>query len=435
MNFEGPEVRCSGTGHHWVKLEWGDPSLLEPSASLEAVGSQDSSQDSSVGPTSPRDDEDAINDTYENYLEIAYAKEVEDDGYMQDEDRMEEGPFEEEIDRTEVFPLLPNIVFTAEMFSARTGWTTIYKGSGGTCTVEGLQPSTEVQFRVRVMEQEQMSPWTLFSVTTKACPGSVNELVEAVKDDNATAVRDVMTDLTKYSQIERVDVVAEEGHTALVSSIMTGSRDALAVLVEKRAGIAAPTGGPHLTPLLMAAFFGRTDFARRLRAAGASWNHPDRNGMTPLHYAVCGCQIGIVTQALQEGADPKILAGRHPILSLAVISSYVRKSPRMRGIAKKESIETDDYEKMVETLVEGGAQVNQIGYGGNAALHVALTLHQAKLARLLYSLGGDVNLTNARGYTPTFLATLSGHALDTPTPRDDDHPPMNELEELIYQCQ
>ncbi|XP_066983131.1 fibronectin type 3 and ankyrin repeat domains protein 1-like isoform X3 [Macrobrachium rosenbergii] len=434
--MEGPEVRCGGTGHHWVKLEWGDPSLQEPSASLEEAGSQDdSAQESSIGPTSPRDDEEAVNDTYENYLEIAYAKEVEDDGYLQDEDGMEEGPFEEEIDRTEVFSVLPRVVFTVEMFSARTGWTPIYKGSGGTCNVEGLQPSTEVQFRVSVTEHERTSPWTLFSVTTKECPGSGNDLVEAVKENNATAVRDVIADLTKYSQIERVDVVAEEGHTALVSSIMTGSRDALAVLVEKRAGVAAPTGGPHLTPLVMAAFFGRTDFARRLRAAGATWNHPDRNGLTPLHYAVCGCQTGLVTMALQEGADPKVLAGGHPILSLAVISAYVRKSPRMRGIAKKESNEKDDFGKMIDILVEGGAQVNQVGYGGNAALHVALTLHQAKLARLIYSLGGDTNLTNARGYTPTFLATLSGHQLDTPTPRDDDRPPMNELEELIYQCQ
>ncbi|KAK7085253.1 hypothetical protein SK128_022382 [Halocaridina rubra] len=113
---------------------------------------------------------------------------------------LEEGPFEEEIDRTEVFPVFPKTVFTAQMYDARTGWNTIYKGSGGSCTVEGLQPSTEVQFRVQETGEGVISPWSFFSVTTKDAPGSGHSLVEAVKEDSATLVRDALTDLARYSQ-------------------------------------------------------------------------------------------------------------------------------------------------------------------------------------------------------------------------------------------
>lgn len=61
-----------------------------------------------------------------------------------------------------------------------------------------------------------------------------------------------------------------------MAGVAAGARDALAVLLERRAAVAASTAGPHLTPLAMAAWQGRVDFARRLKTAGADWNLPDR---------------------------------------------------------------------------------------------------------------------------------------------------------------
>ena len=53
-------------------------------------------------------------------------------------------------------------------------------------------------------------------------------------------------------------------------------------------------------------------------------------------------------------------------------------------------------------------------------------------ARQLVAAGADPHLANGRGYTPTHLALLTGHSLDTATPRDQDKPAMGELEALTH---
>nr|XP_027216834.1 ankyrin repeat, SAM and basic leucine zipper domain-containing protein 1-like isoform X2 [Penaeus vannamei] len=378
--MEGPTVRASGLSHHWVRVEWGDPNLQETSFHDDPRAQADSAPTSTVDPASPRDAAvEEVNDSYEYFLELAYAKEVEADAYLQDEDGLEDGPLEEEIDRTEVFTEEPSIIYTAQCLFPRTGWSNVYRGSGVSCVVEGLCPGQEVTVRVRASEEGSVSPWSTITLKTKNVPGSGHDLVEAVRENSATLVREALAELTKFSQLERMDHVVEEGHTALVAAVMAGSRDGLAVLLERRAGVAAPTPGPHLTPLMLAAWLGHAELARRLRAAGASWNTVDR----------------------RTGA-----AGTQLV--------------------------TEQCSRVMEFLVRAGAQVNQRGAGGNAALHVALTLGQARLARKLVELGADSQLVNGRGYSPSHLAKLSGHSLDTSTPRDEDRPPMGELEALTH---
>ncbi|KAK4309557.1 hypothetical protein Pmani_018820 [Petrolisthes manimaculis] len=426
--MEGPEIRLKSCGSHWVRVEWGEEG--EDDGGGGERGGQ--TQDFTTSPThtsSPRDGEDkGSSDSYEDYLALAYAKEVDPDAYLQDEDGGEEGVEEEEVDRTEVYPEEPTTVYTLQLLRPRAGWCTIYRGSGGGYLVEGLIPSQEVKVRVRVTQDDLTSPWTTTTTHTKSGAVSGQDLVDAVREDNATLVRDVLSDLLRYSQVERVDGVVEGGHTALVAGVAVGARDALAVLVERRVAVGAPTAGPHLTPLALAAWLGRTDLVRRLRAAGADWNHTDRNGLTGLHYAVLGWQVEMVKVALQEGGDPILCAGPLPTLTLALLTATARLASHRW---KREEVE-GEASRMVELLVEGGAQVDQRGSGGNTALHAALTLHLPVIARLLVSLGGDPLLANGRGYTPTHLARLTTHSLDKPTPREEDRPPLGKLEALTH---
>lgn len=51
-------------------------------------------------------------------------------------------------------------------------------------------------------------------------------------------------------------------------------------------------------------------------------------------------------------------------------------------------------------------------------------------ARRLVAAGADPHVANGRGYTPTHMALLTRHSLDTATPRDTDKPAMGELETL-----
>ncbi|KAK8381483.1 hypothetical protein O3P69_018511 [Scylla paramamosain] len=407
------EARVGAVGHHWVRLEWGEEGEEEEG---DEMGLQADTTHPSSRPSSPGEGE-GVSDAYEDYLALAYAKEVDSDTYPQDEDGLADGPLEEEVDRTEVFTERPVRVFTVQLLRPRTGWVTVYKGSGGSCLLQGLSPSQDVTARIQVAQDSTASPWTLVTAHTKSLPVSGQDLVEAVRENNATSVRDVLTDLMRFSQ------------------------DALAVLVERRAAVASATAGPHLTPLAMAAWEGRTDLARRLRTAGADWNLPDRNGLTALHYGVAGGRLEVVKAALQDGADVKLPAGCHPPLTLALagLSSRAATSSRKRmeeGEEEEEEREEDKEDqvacKMVELLLDGGAEVNQRGSGGNTALHAALNLGMAPLARQLVAAGADPHLANGRGYTPTHLALLTGHSLDTATPRDQDKPAMGELEALTH---
>ena len=54
---------------------------------------------------------------------------------------------------------------------------------------------------------------------------------------------------------------------------------------------------------------------------------------------------------------------------------------------------------------------------------------------MLVAAGADPHIANGRGYTPTHLALLTGHSLDTATPRDQDKPAMGELEALTHLAQ
>ncbi|XP_071522273.1 uncharacterized protein [Panulirus ornatus] len=426
--MEGPEVREVGSGPHWVRLEWGDQDLHDASTSSDPTAGPASGHASPAHPATPRggDGGGRVGDSYEHYLALAYAKDCEPDPFLQDEDGLEEGPLEEEIDRTEVFPERPTHVFTLQLLHPRTGWTNIYRGSGWSYVVEGLAPAQVAKVRVRETQGDLHSPWVILTVKTKSVPGTSHDLLEAVKEDNATLVRDVLAELLKFSQIERMDHVVELGHTPLVAAVAAGSRDAVAVLLERRAALGAATAGPQVTPLILAAWLGRGDLVRRLRAAGASWNHPDRNGLTALHYGVAASQLELVKAALQDGADPTLPAAGHSTLILALIAAHMRLTS---GKWSREEAE-EEAMKMVEALVEGGAEVDQRDAGGNTALHVAIILGLAPLARKLASAGGDGHLVNGRGYTPTHLAHFSGHSLDKSTPRDQDLPPLGELEAL-----
>ena len=61
------------------------------------------------------------------------------------------------------------------------------------------------------------------------------------------------------------------------------------------------------TPLLTAAFFGKTEIAKALIEAGADINLQNNEGSTPLHSAAFLCRTEIVALLLDKGADQSIL--------------------------------------------------------------------------------------------------------------------------------
>ena len=92
---------------------------------------------------------------------------------------------------------------------------------------------------------------------------------------------DIFNHLSNYlllsTRLERMDAVIEEGDTSAIAAVTgEGAKDALAVLLERRVGVEARSAGPQVSPLHTAAWYGNPTLAKRLRAAGASWNAVDK---------------------------------------------------------------------------------------------------------------------------------------------------------------
>jgi hypothetical protein len=115
-----------------------------------------------------------------------------------------------------------------------------------------------------------------------------------------------------YSEPEFVDRPAHiDGFNALFASVEGNRPDCIGVLKEYGVSLSQTTAAdnqilPGATPLHLAAYYGRTEAARKLIELGANINALDINGQTPLHVAVFQGQLSIITLLRASKADLSI---------------------------------------------------------------------------------------------------------------------------------
>ncbi|XP_076039061.1 uncharacterized protein LOC143024156 isoform X3 [Oratosquilla oratoria] len=244
------------------------------------------SQPSPVAPSTAREEhKDELHDTYDDYLELAYRVDDDEDPYAQDgQAGGNVGQEEEETTLPYVFTETPRVMYTVQARSYITPWQTVYKGCGRGCNVTGRTPGQLCQVRVRASAPgvvvRATSPWSLVNATTKEVPGSGLSLLEGLREKDGPQIRDALAQLAKYSQLERMDaVVSEIGRNPLGEAIAASrarGREGVAVLLERKAACDVRSAGANFTPVMLAAVFGCHDICSRLESAGACWNARDR---------------------------------------------------------------------------------------------------------------------------------------------------------------
>ncbi len=238
--------------------------------------------------------------------------------------------------------------------------------------------------------------------------------------------------------------------------------------------------GPNVD-IWNAANDGNIDAIKKHLAAGADVNASDRNGVTPLRYAVVQDHGELVELLIAEGADVNA-TDENGATPLHMAATQGHKEIAMLLIAEGADVDwpSDDkstplryaavrgHTELVELLIAEGADVNASDENGATSLHMAAArghkeiaklliaegadlgwpandqstpLHYAavrshgELVELLIAEGADVNATAKNGATPLSAAASSGHlgvaelliaeGADLDLTTDDEHTPLH----------
>ena len=215
-----------------------------------------------------------------------------------------------------------------------------------------------------------------FSVST--CGQDLDgNLLEAAKARNTAAVQKLLG--------EGADANAKDnaGWTPLIWAAYFGRTDTVRALLEKGADVNAK-GKDGMTALMNAASADYRDIVHSLLEKGANVNAKDNDGWTPLFWAAFSGRAEIVRALLEKGADVNAMddSGKTVLMSAAV-----------RGHADT-----------VRALLEKGADVNAKSKAGRTALMSAADLGHLDTVRALLEQGADVDAKDKKGDTALRLA-------------------------------
>ena len=178
------------------------------------------------------------------------------------------------------------------------------------------------------------------------------------------------------------------GETALMAAVRVGSSDAVTLLLDRGATVDAKDPAFQQTALMVAVRENHPSIVKLLLAHGAQPNARTRVGDTPrwiLPNSVPGFGhgIGIVRGGLPaRGLRNAIPGGLSPLL-------YAARDGRL---------------DIARTLVEGGADVNQVDANDIPPLVAAVTNNHVDVALFLIERGADINASDWYGRTPLWSA-------------------------------
>lgn len=213
----------------------------------------------------------------------------------------------------------------------------------------GLQPLSEVKYRVRVKFADGEKTWSS-AVTT-----ATMKRKETTKDLHSAVLNHDLEEIRR--QIDggvSVDSVNMVGQTPLMVACQKGFVTLVRELISRDADITKQDCAGR-TSLIIASAAGYADVVQTLIDYGARPDHVDMSGSTALHVAVDNAHTTVVRMLLDVGINPNAtdaVAGWTPLMRLA---AYVGDP------------------ELAEVLISYGADVNHQDDNGKTALMVSST--------------------------------------------------------------
>jgi ankyrin repeat protein len=224
----------------------------------------------------------------------------------------------------------------------------------------------------------------------------------------AAADGDINRVISLLSQLDDADVNLEnlENATALHLAVSNNRSAIVHLLLAHGADVEArflgqsdkgegSDGEPHVTSLILASSLGLTEIAGELIAHGAHVNDQNRNGQTPLHYAILNGNSGLLTLLLAHGADVEARYRESDDLPETL--------PHITALMGASSLGLTE---IAGELIDHGARVNDQDRNGQTPLHYAILNGNSRLVALLLARGADVE---ARYRRPDDPSTIRPH--------------------------
>uniref|UniRef100_A0A673N8X1 Fibronectin type 3 and ankyrin repeat domains protein 1-like n=1 Tax=Sinocyclocheilus rhinocerous TaxID=307959 RepID=A0A673N8X1_9TELE len=272
--------------------------------------------------------------------------------------------------------------FSVEQMDPKTHtYSTVYIGYSTHHLVEGLESSTSYNFRLRVTRASwecSLSP--VVSVFTAREPFSGKNLHQAVNredEEELTTVLQSGVNSLKYNHVFLI-MISICLFCSLVDILVKHGAD-----INKRDS----TGKDSL---MQACFAGHLNTVKYLRNCGSTWQSGDTDGCTPLHWAVDGGHLPIITYMIKDGCEVDVMDKVSlwtPLMRVSAIS----------GNAAVASI-----------LLQAGADVNIRDKAGKTPLMVAVLNNHVELVKLLLASGADHHMKNEYGAGAADMAKAFG---------------------------
>eukprot|EP00005_Dracoamoeba_jomungandri_P002814 CAMPEP_0174250894 /NCGR_PEP_ID=MMETSP0439-20130205/911_1 /TAXON_ID=0 /ORGANISM="Stereomyxa ramosa, Strain Chinc5" /LENGTH=273 /DNA_ID=CAMNT_0015331075 /DNA_START=22 /DNA_END=840 /DNA_ORIENTATION=+ len=170
---------------------------------------------------------------------------------------------------------------------------------------------------------------------------------------------------------------------------------------------------------------GDLEKVRELLESGEDVNVVDEDGSSPLHWAALFDQIKVMSYLLERGAEidlANLKEGQTPLHWACIGKSTKAVMKLIHAGADPCKQDRRGYNSLIHAaqydhilaihflLKHGHTKIQDIDKEGHTSLHWTAYQKHESAARLLLTLGADINATDDEGMTPLHWAALKGHA-------------------------
>jgi ankyrin len=194
------------------------------------------------------------------------------------------------------------------------------------------------------------------------------------------------------------------------------------LLISHGVDINLEVGTSEKTALSIACTLDQVGMAQLLLANGANVNHPDIDGMTPLHEACAWGRSALVqlllawganvSKACEQGWTPlhhACYAGHSEVASFLLAAGASVSCTGQWGRTPLDRACLAGHTEVATLLLAAGASVNCADKDGYTPLHFACHYGRTEVATLVMAAGASVNCTDEFWWTPLHHASIGGH--------------------------